>query len=162
MNTRKEFHVMNYRAWLLRAGLVLSVFALSSSSVFTSSFTSIDVPGKAFTVALGINDPGQIVGYYRAGGVSDASHGFLLEQGTFTTIDVPGAFFTEPFGINGRGQIVGGYGPSVGESHGFLLGQGSFTTIDVPGASATLATGINNRGQIVGIYSGFHLRVQGK
>jgi hypothetical protein len=52
-----------------------------------------------------LNDRGQIVGQYEAGGVV---HGFLLDRGTFTTIDAPGASrITQAIGINNRGEIVG-------------------------------------------------------
>src|SRR5713226_3819973 len=39
------------------------------------TFTTIDVPGAAFTEAAGINPQGDIVGFYIAG---TANHGFLL------------------------------------------------------------------------------------
>ncbi len=40
-------------------------------------FTQIDVPGASRTQASGINDRGEIVGFFRD---STANHGFLLEQ----------------------------------------------------------------------------------
>ena len=79
-------------------------------------FTTIDVPGAAFTEAAGINPRGEIVGFYIAG---TANHGFLLHEGAFTTIDVPGASSTMAFGINPRGDIVGRYFAGVA-FHGFL------------------------------------------
>lgn len=79
-------------------------------------FTTIDVPGAAFTEAAGINPQGDIVGFYTAG---TADHGFLLHEGTFTNIDVPGASLTQALGINPRGDIVGSY-TAGGTSHGFL------------------------------------------
>src|SRR6266480_4314731 len=82
---------------------VLTLVAIpSGASAFT--FTTIDVPGAAFTGAGTINNRGQIVGTYFSG-----PHGFLLDKGTFTTIDVPGAASTFAAGINDRGQIVGAY-----------------------------------------------------
>jgi uncharacterized membrane protein len=55
---------------------------------------------------LGINDAGQIVGFF----VGPGEHGFLLDTGgSFTQIDVPGARSTEAFGINDAGQIVGSF-----------------------------------------------------
>jgi probable HAF family extracellular repeat protein len=109
------------------------------------SFTTIDVPGatSGTTVAGGINDANQIVGWYYDG---TGAHGFLYSGGSFTTVDVPGASGTYAFGINDGGQIVGGTG-----SHGFLLNtDGSFIQIDVPGGFGTTAHGINTIGQIVG------------
>jgi probable HAF family extracellular repeat protein len=52
------------------------------------SFTTIDVPGASNgTQVYGINDSGQIVGYYQD---SSGVHGFLDTGGSFTTINVPG------------------------------------------------------------------------
>jgi uncharacterized membrane protein len=123
-------------------------------------FTTIDHPDAPLgTVALDINNRGQIVGAYVDAEL--ATHGFLLDRGVFTTIDPPGASFTEAAGINGRGQIVGPYLDPDGTAHGFLRDRGHgarrdtgvFTTIDLPGALATTADHLNNRGQIVGTYS---------
>jgi hypothetical protein len=113
------------------------------------SFSTIDIPGAEETWAMGINNSGDIVGFY----VDSASnyHGFLNVGGSFTTIDVPGALWTEVYGINDSGDIVGTYRTSTG-NHGFLKTGESLTTIDFPGASGTFANGINNSGDIAGFY----------
>lgn len=60
------------------------------------TFQSIDVPHAGATVATGINNRGQIVGFFVASG----THGFLLSKGQFSTFDViPGASDTEPYGL---------------------------------------------------------------
>ena len=108
----------------------------------------IDAPGAFATLVTGINDVGQIVGYYydRAG-----IHGFVKNASGFTIIEVPGATETEPSGINNAGQIVGSF--TVGNLvHGFLYDGGVLTAIDVPGASRLYATGINDAGEIVGTF----------
>jgi hypothetical protein len=69
------------------------------------SFTQLDVPGAPGTMAIGINDAGQIVGNFSDTGVFFPSHGFLATTGTvsgdpnFRTYDglhydlqVPGIF----------------------------------------------------------------------
>jgi probable HAF family extracellular repeat protein len=133
--------------------IVVSNFLLSGGS-----YTALpEVPGTGSPpgtggsppLARGINDAGQIVGYYAAGG---SLHGFLLSGGSYTTINVPGSEFSEAFQINNAGQIVGAYTTSDGKEHGFLLSGGSYTTIDVPGATYTAVGGINDAGQIVGSY----------
>jgi hypothetical protein len=71
------------------------------------------------TNALGINDRGQMVGRYDAGGIS---HGFLRDEGDYTTIDHPDAIST-PFGgigLNNFAQIVGQYRDAGGATHGSL------------------------------------------
>ena len=123
------------------------------------SYTRLDVPGARFTQAFGINDSGQVVGYYF---VSDQGlHGFLLSGGGYTSFDLPGASaIYGPFGINDSGQVVGWYYGANGEARSFLLSGGSYTRLDVPGVSATEASGINDSGQVVGTYrdasGGYH------
>jgi hypothetical protein len=88
-----------------------------------ATFTTID---GAFgsTLALGINDGGQIVGSSGA-----PPYGFLKDGPTFTTVDVPGAFFTQPSGINDTDQVVGGFAYAGGGDHGFVIDGAIFTTI---------------------------------
>jgi probable HAF family extracellular repeat protein len=104
--------------------------------------------------AEGINDNGQIVGYYTLSG--GGTHGFLYSSGTYTTLDVQQTGTTYPEGINNSGQIVGQYVDSAGNSHGFLYINGTFTSIDDPNADpatgGTWAKGINDSGEIVGGY----------
>ena len=119
-----------------------------------SPFTSIDYPQASSTYAAGINDAGEIVGYYL-----DASgqHGFLYNPSAsppFRSIDYPSALSTGAQGINDAGQIVGSYYAGGGIS-GFLYNPRTtpaFNSIDYPGALSTYANGINGDGQIVGTY----------
>jgi probable HAF family extracellular repeat protein len=82
----------------------------SAATIYT--FTTIDVPGSA----SGINDAGQIVGYFG----NPTGHGFVMDGATFTTIDVPGAGATQAWGINDAGQIVGVFNDATGNPHGFV------------------------------------------
>ena len=117
----------------------------------------VNVPGDdelLGTVALGINDIGDVVGNY-VDDKTENRHGFLLSsKGVFTNpIDVPGAVVTVAQGINNAGTIVGVYIDAQGNSHGFVLSKGVFTNpIDVPGASGTQINSINAKGEIVGSY----------
>ena len=76
------------------------------------TFTQIDFPGAVATVVFGLNDRGQIVGFF--GDAPSVLHGFLLDNGVFTQIDLPGAKLTKAYGINDRGQIVGGFADAGG------------------------------------------------
>jgi probable HAF family extracellular repeat protein len=73
-------------------------------------------PGGTF--ATGINDHGQIVGYYFDSHWHE--HGFLYSNGTYTTINDPlGVNGTEVLGINDYGKIVGVYYDANHVGHGF-------------------------------------------
>jgi probable HAF family extracellular repeat protein len=122
------------------------------------TYTTLDDPSAASqaggTTAYGINNAGQIVGFYANAGGLD---GFLLSGGTYTTIHDPLATRgTVAYGINTSGQIVGNYQNGIGSgSHGFLYNPngGTYTTLDNSlGARGTLAFGINASGLIVGTY----------
>jgi probable HAF family extracellular repeat protein len=90
-------------------------------------------------LTYGINDSGQIVGYYNGQGV-------LLDHGSYTTVQVLGSRGTVANGINASGQIVGSYFDDGGNSPGFLFDNGNYTSLDVPGSFYTYATGINASG----------------
>lgn len=83
-------------------------------------YSAVDVPvaGPGGTVSIGINDAGQIVGYYM-----DAAHhyhGFIQTRGQFDYLDVPDAVQTFPTHINSFGVIVGYYVDSANQNHGFV------------------------------------------
>ena len=84
-------------------------------------YSSIDVPDGRNTAALGINNNGDIVGWYERNINGVFGHGFLYSEGQFLTIDEPDSMLsTIPFGINDRGDIVGSYIPADRTNHGFL------------------------------------------
>ncbi len=159
---------MNERGWIAGASVAtpdnptdpvsLSAFIMRDGVVKT-----IDVAGASSTIALGINDAGEVVGGYvepedvNPTGESP-TRGFLWHRGRFTLIDFPGSQSTAPYEINNRGQIVGNYVDAAGVQHGFVLHRRRFTSIDHPNATnapnmtATRLVGINDAGWIVGSY----------
>jgi probable HAF family extracellular repeat protein len=98
----------------------------------------------------GINDTGEIVGYYS----NDGQSSFLDNDGTYTTLGLNGT----ALGINNSGEIVGTLGGPNNGSEGFIYigntGTG-YATLQDPLASAnygTVAFAINNSGQVLGAY----------
>jgi uncharacterized membrane protein len=137
-----------------RSGEISSSPSRAASLVAGPTFTTIDFPGSPASLAVDINDAGQIVGEYLYGNLQRRK-GFLLSNGVYSSIVFPGATFTRAIGINLLGDIVGDYvisGTGSGNRHGYLLKGGVFTSIDFPNASGTLATGINASGDIAGWY----------
>jgi hypothetical protein len=74
----------------------------------------ISIAGATSTFATGINDAGEVVGYYTdivAGHVYD--HGFIEMNGKIQLFDIAGSTSTAITGINDKGQIVGHYSTAV-------------------------------------------------
>ena len=101
------------------------------------SFTALYAPvsGTTQTVAVWLNDAGQIAGWYSDG--KSSFHGFLLDtSGNYTSFDPPGSVRTNPQSINSAGQISGVYttgGTSM--NVGFLRDStGNFVTFGGPGS----------------------------
>lgn len=122
------------------------------SHALTYAFDTFDAPGALRTEAYGINNAGQVVGYYAA---FDGLHGFVFDGSTLTTIDVPPGPDTVSFDINDAGKIVGFH---TGTDSYLLDGQ-AISTIKYPDTAdrdaATIALGINDADQIVGRVSDF-------
>ena len=117
----------------------------------TEVFRNVNFPGAIEQVASGVNDSGEIVGFYEDS--SGVVHSYLESGGVFTTIDVPfsGATATAAGAINNSGEIVGTWYDAT-TSHGFLLSGGTYTSFDYPGAVQMEALDLNNSGEIVGDY----------
>jgi hypothetical protein len=115
-------------------------------------FTNINLllPANDDSQAAGINNAGNIVGFYMEG---MDSIGFLDVGGTISTIDPFGSVFTQALGINDSGEIVGFYLDAMGFQHGFIDNGGVFTTFDPAGSMGTTINGVNDVGQIVGFYT---------
>ncbi len=157
-------HFSPYPRFVLLLWLALSVFVLSNWTVTDAqtttlySFQSLDVPSAASTWPIGINNSGQVAGYYddNADYNANRTHGFVYSRGTFTTLDPPGATYTMVTSINNSGQVVGHYSDD-NKGHGFVYDDGAFTTLDVPGGIPnytrnTSLSSINDSGQVVGDY----------
>lgn len=149
-----------HRKVLITAILCLALTGGAVSQINSPNFryVSFSFPGATNgTVARGINNLGEIVGYFIIGR-SDCSfflscelHGFKVVNGKFTRIDVAGATQTEVLGVNDGGDVVGTFATSDGHLHGFLLHHtGQLQKIDQPGANFTTANGVNNSLTVVG------------
>ena len=93
-------------------GAVRSQVCATSSSRLrskTGSTLPSTIPwASTGTAGTGINNLGQIVGYYLDS--NNFQHGYLYSNGTYLTLDDPlGSHGTVATGINDSGQIVGFY-----------------------------------------------------
>jgi uncharacterized membrane protein len=134
------------------------------------NFTEIHFPNSLGTIARGINDSGDVVGWYivltNPNTFAIAVHAFLLSKGVYTSFDVTGAAATIANGINEQGEIAGSYtndpvtinsllGDRFLNSRGYVRSADgtTITLIDFPGALDTdCRGGFNPRGDLVGTY----------
>jgi len=74
-----------------------------------SNYTTLTVPGAAYTIANGINNEGVVTGLYVNPDTSH--HGFIWSKGQFITVDanVAGSIGTEWIGLNDLGDLAGIY-----------------------------------------------------
>jgi len=142
---------MFYRCLVALTALSTVLYA-GEAHATAYTFTTINDPSVVLgatgtgTAAYGINNKGQIVGYYVD---ATGTHGYLDTNGAFTTINAPGGT-TRITGINDSGTMVGYIGTTA--ISGFADTNGTFTII-TNGATTTTTYAINNAGQIAGFYS---------
>jgi uncharacterized membrane protein len=129
-------------------GLYLSGNNIGGFVYRDGKFTDIPGPvGATGSAAQGVNDAGDIVGYYYDS--AGVPHGFLLKGKTYTTLDVPGALGTFAAGINNQGSIVLYWNDSQNVAESSLYDGKTYKKINVPGAAQTLAFGINAAGDVI-------------
>jgi hypothetical protein len=123
----------------------------------------LDIPGHVpghSTHLVGINDLGQIAGWYHDYPGTGRVRGFVRDaNGHVTYVDVGSGLNTRPIGVNNLGQVTGVYWDSASPSsvRGFVLDNpfspsaNGFIAKFVP-TLATGTVGINDLGQVLGHY----------
>jgi len=120
-------------------------------NVSAGTFTTLDVPGAAFTLGAGINDSGEVVLQWLNS--SFTYFGAIYKAGHFRVLNVPNMADSAPYGINVHGWINFAGRDSNGVWHGFLYKGGVFTQYDVANSANTLGFGINDSGVMVGFFN---------
>ena len=116
--------------------------------------TDLGTLGGIMSLALGINDHGDVVGSSTV--ASGEEHAFLLRHGTMTDLGTLGGTYSVANQINNRRQVVGLSRIATGELHAFLWEDGVMTDLNdlIPADSGFVlaeATAVNRNGQIVGV-----------
>lgn len=131
----------------------------------SGTVTTIDAPaGYTDLLIFGLNDNGQVTGWYGVGsGSSFVNYGFIWQAGSFTTFDgSPTLALTFPQSINLAGTVVG-YSCNNGICDGFVRNPlGAISSLSVSGAYSTEPSEVNAGGTIAGIWvdspSAYYLR----
>ena len=126
---------------MYRLAVFYFVFGAVSLSQAQLTYAKIDVPSAVATEARGINNFGEIVGFYKTVMCRDYeievpncyTKGFKYVKGTFTRLMVPNSVSTAILGVNDLGDLVGFYTKSDGSHHGFIwYHKNVVKTIDFP------------------------------
>jgi hypothetical protein len=149
--------------------LALTTTAASAATLGNStgySFRTIDNPKDlTFNQLLGINDRGEIAGYFGSGAAGHPNKGYVIPASSHAFIDenFPGSVQTQVTGLNNGGVTVGFWSSMnnanmVNDNHGFVDVNGQFRTADFPtGAAATPPVdqllGVNDHDVAVGFYT---------
>jgi hypothetical protein len=108
-------------------------------------------PTGEFAIPWGINDSGDIVGFYTD--ESFEQHGFIKSDAGYITLDHPDAVFgTSALSINNSGTVVGVYYVAhAADERGFIWKEGvGFSKLDFDATKKSKPTGINNSNDVVG------------
>jgi hypothetical protein len=151
------------------AALGLSLAAPAAAHAATAASTvkynfseHRDHADLTFNQLLGINDQGQIAGYFGIGTSATVhpNRGYVInppyQQSNFVNENFPGAAQTQVIGINNSGTTVGFYADAAGDNFGFVLKNGIWTAVIDPGTGAGTVNqllGLNNYGVAVGFYT---------
>jgi hypothetical protein len=129
-------------------------------------FQDIVNPADAtFNQELGINNSGEIAGYFGSGAAGHPNKGYttLPPYTSFTSENFPGSIQTQVTGLNNVGTTVGFWsnsnnGPPLDANFGFVDQGGIFTNVNNPNTATTPPTfnqllGVNDGNVAVGFYT---------
>jgi hypothetical protein len=141
---------------------------LSSHAATSYSFRTLDNANDlTFNQLLGINDFGQIAGYFGSGAQGHPNKGYVLlppySQRSYINENFPGSVQTQVTGLNNAGVTVGFWSSmnnasQVNDNHGFVDVHGHFRNADFPTGSPAAPPvdqllGVNDGDVAVGFYT---------
>ncbi|MGH8317752.1 MAG: PEP-CTERM sorting domain-containing protein [Steroidobacteraceae bacterium] len=161
-------------ARVLRAGFVFGAatavaLIVSAQPAEADAYMFQDIINPAdvtFNQELGINNSGEIAGYFGSGNAGFPNKGYTTTapytSTSFTNENFPGSIQTQVTGINGAGTTVGflsnsNNGGGLDDNFGFVNQGGTFTEVNHPGGPTAglyfdQLLGVNNSNVAVGFY----------
>jgi hypothetical protein len=136
--------------------------ALSNTSTHYSFLTLGDSKDLTFNQLLGINDFGEISGYFGSGSPANVhpNKGFTIapySANAFTNENFVGSQQTQVTAINDWGNTVGFYALPSGANYGFLDEDGVISSVSDPLTTSKPPVdqllGLNNNGEAAGFYN---------
>jgi hypothetical protein len=126
-------------------------------NIFSHRFHSVKIWGAKSTTAAGVNNHGDIAGFYvTPAGVTKS---FLMTRGGWVKrLAWPGASMTQAFGLNDSREVVGSYTIGTGnaaKTFGFTWSpRAGWKRVNDPmGIGSTTINGVNDAGDLVGFYN---------
>ncbi len=118
--------------------LILCLAVIFSSEAHAQSYNITDLGGVVGTnsYAHGINNQGQVVGYWIG---TNGARAFLYSSGTVTDLGALGGTNNYALSINAAGQVVG-FAESTNGAQAFLFSQGTMTNLGSLGGRTAMPT----------------------
>src|SRR5579863_1380972 len=119
-----------------------------------------DNADPTFNQLLGINNHGEIAGYFGSGATGHPNKGYTIVppygQNNYTNENFPGSVQTQVTGLNNSGDTVGFWVNAKGVNLGFIEWNGVFSSYKNPNTgkgTVNQLLGINDKGIAVGFYT---------
>jgi len=151
---------------------------MTGSTTIKLSFDTLNNnTDPTFNQLLGINNHGEIAGYFGSGAQGHPNQGYTLTppygQGNYTNENFPNSVQTQVTGINDHGLTVGFWADSnnanlVNNNFGFVDDNGVFTDVVDPagngadnGLTVEQLLGVNDKGNAVGFWTDANANTHG-
>jgi probable HAF family extracellular repeat protein len=161
-NVRRWTRLLNYRlAFVLISSAIQVTFISNVKAATPVKFVITDLHSddSVPSIALGINNSGQVVGNYGPNAFLGAlpappigGHAFLYDDGSVTQLNSLGGGSNWVWGISRNGLMAGAVKSLTGKKypHAALFDGDSTVNLGTLGGDMSLAFDVNSRGQVVG------------
>ncbi|HLY04745.1 MAG TPA: hypothetical protein VKR31_03260 [Rhizomicrobium sp.] len=110
------------------------------------TYTPISDPNGVQTYCYGIDNAGEVVGYYNKS--DDSAVGFTYSNGSFSDFSLPDISGALPSSISTNGVIAGYYYDQNNAPWGFTLKGTTVSTFQISGATNIFPVGVNKHGEM--------------